>query len=386
MTKEANAVQFRCLDPRKDKRARIEAVLTGLGAIAWHGLPPLSARNYPETSARAAEALAAAIRQPRGSLQAFLKRKLFELQYNGSRRLFERHSGDVAVAWNGLNGSRRVFMQAAADAGARTLYFELAPFPDMVTVDPAGVNFANHLPRRIEPYKAWLQSSGIEPGLWRSRGRKIRQRAALLDKADGMGDLPPVGDPFVFVPLQVPGDSQIRLFGRAFRTVPDFIRALGRLSGALPPGWHLRLKEHPSARQSFAACLREFPGQRIFIDNGSDTFDLVRASRAVLTVNSSVGLEAMFFDKPVIAAGDCFWAIDGVALAAEDEAALGRLLAQADRLDFDPAARDAFLSYLTEVYYVGLEKREGEYHRPDDQAEKIIRRIETVKGGLDGGR
>jgi capsular polysaccharide export protein len=359
------------------------ATLAGLGDIVWHALPPLSVRNFPETADRASQALEAAIRPPRNATERFLKRKLFEWQYNGSRRLFERNRQDVAVAWNGLNGSRRVFMHAAEDAGARTIFFELAPFPDMVTVDPVGVNYANHLPRRIEPYLEWLRQSDIKPDIWRTRGRKIRQRPALVDKRDGAADLPPQTDPFVFVPLQVPGDSQIRLFGRAFRTVPDFIQALGRLSDLLPPGWHLRLKEHPSARQSFAGDLHDFPGKRIYLDNRSDTFDLVRASRAVLTVNSSVGLEAMFFDKPVIAAGDCYWAIEGVAYDAVDEVLLGRLLSSADRLQFDQGSRDAFLSYLSEVYYVGLEKRESGYFCPPDQAAKVARRIEAARGQLD---
>lgn len=376
-------MRFRGLDPRKDKRAKVEATLAGLGALVWHPLPPLSVRDYPETRTRAAEALKAAIRQPRNAVAALLKRKLFEWQYNGSRRLFERHPEDIAIAWNGLNGSRRVFMDAAADAGARRLYFELAPFPEMVTVDPSGVNHANHLPRSIEPYKAWLEASGVQPDLWRGRGRKIRQRAPLAAKADGNGSLPPVTEPFVFVPLQVPDDSQLRLFGRAFRSVPDFIHALARLAEQLPPGWHLRLKEHPSARQSFAGCLDAYQGRRIFLDNSSDTFDLVRASRAVLTVNSSVGLEAMFFDKPVIAAGDCYWAIEGVAEAAEDEAALGELLAKADQLTFDARARDAFLSYLTQVYYVGLEKQDDGFHRPEGEDRKIRRRIGLGKGQLD---
>ena len=105
----------------------------------------------------------------------------------------------------------------------------------------------------------------------------------------------------------------------------------------------------------------------------------------VLTVNSSVGLEAMFFDKPVIAAGDCYWAIDGVAQDATNEEALGDLLSRAEQLGYDRQARDAFLSYLTEVYYISLEKLNGGYHRPENQAAKVARRIGLPKGQLDTG-
>lgn len=247
------------------------------------------------------------------------------------------------------------------------------------------MNYANHLPRRIEPYLDWMKRSGLDPEVWRGRGHRIRQRAATLPRATGSGTatLPPVTEPFVFVPLQVPGDSQIRLFGRTFRTVPEFVEALVRLSDGLPAGWHLRLKEHPSARQSFADLLCTHPDRPIFIDNGTDTFDLVRASRIVLTVNSSVGLEAMFFDKPVIAAGDCFWAIEGVAHRAEDEAALGRLLSRADTLGYGPEARNAFMSYLTEIYYVSLERKTDRYVLPASGVEKIRRRICAVSGELE---
>ena len=83
-----------------------------------------------------------------------------------------------------------------------------------------------------------------------------------------------------------------------------------------------------------------------------------QAARAVLTVNSSVGLEAMFFEKPVVACGQCFWAIDGVAERAETTAALAEIAADPDSLSFDPSARDAFLGYLTSQYYPRLK---GDY-------------------------
>ena len=71
---------------------------------------------------------------------ARLKALLIRLQYNGARRLFARHPGAVAVAWNGLGGSRQAFLLAARDAGLGTLACELAPFPGRITVDPRGVN------------------------------------------------------------------------------------------------------------------------------------------------------------------------------------------------------------------------------------------------------
>ena len=168
------------------------------------------------------------------------------------------------MAWNGLNGSRRAFMDGARDAGAGTLFFELAPFKGRVTCDPVGVNQANGLSRDPAFYTQWLASSGHAPDLWRDEKLRIVQRAAATDKHSPMPVDARTG-PYLFVPLQVPGDSQLRLFGGEFRTVPDFIDALVAAADSLPANWYLKIKEHPSAETSVMV-----PGWR-----GSDVWPLI---------------------------------------------------------------------------------------------------------------
>ena len=147
----------------------------------------------------------------------------------------------------------------------------------------------------------------------------------------------------------------MRLFGGAYRTVPDFIHMLCDAAQALPDGWHLRLKEHPSGQPCAAAIIAAHAGARpelkIVLDNTTDTFAQVAASGGVITVNSSVGLESMWYEKPVVACGQAFWALDGVAHRAPDAVALMALLAQPQNLRFDPTARAALLTYLDQVYY-----------------------------------
>jgi capsular polysaccharide export protein len=345
----AEAFTFVCLDPRKQKRAHVEALLSPLGPIAWQPLPKVSLKDWPQSAARADTALLAARGIPAPGLKRKLWHRILRMQYNGTRRYFERHPEHVAVAWNGLNGTRRVFMDAAKDAGAKTLFFELGPFPGRITVDPAGVNYANALPRNATPYKAWLDQSDVDPEGWRALGAKIKQRTPDQPPAPSDG-LPPLTKPFVFAPLQVPGDSQLRLFGGNFRTVDVFVRALMDAARSLPNGWHLRLKEHPSTPAFVAAILRDTDAP-IYLDNTTDTFAQVAASRGVITINSSVGLEAMFFDKPVVACGDCFWAIHGMADQAPDQAALNNMMARAASWRFDAGTRNAVMSFLDQVYY-----------------------------------
>lgn len=342
--------RFVILDPRKRKRAWIAALLAPLGRMRWLKLPPMSPRGFPETATRAAEALETASKQPKGALGRAAKLRLLAWQYNGARRLFGADPQAVAVCWNGLNGSRRAFRDGAHDAGARTLVFELAPLPGRITVDRRGVNFDNELPREIGFYRDWFARRDGDPEAWRAIGAEIRQRAPARP-AEGEAPSRPLTEPFLFAPLQVPGDTQLRLHGGAYRTVEAFLRALCQAAGALPEGWHLRIKEHPTKPAGAAAIIADYPDAPVVLDNVTDTFAQVQAARGVLTVNSSVGLEAMWFDKPVVACGQCFWALDGVALRAPDAESLRAVMAAPEALTFDPGARAAFLTYLDEVYY-----------------------------------
>ncbi|ARE41465.1 hypothetical protein RGUI_3324 [Rhodovulum sp. P5] len=154
---------------RKD--AIFRAVTDAAGGGTRLAVIGLSFRGFPETRARTEAALAVAKRQPKGWLGRRLKRALIGAQYNWSRRYFTRHRDAVAMCWNGLTGSRRAFMEGARDAGAGRLYAELAPFPGRVTLDPAGVNAKNGLPRVGQFYLDWAANNPDDAGQdWRALG------------------------------------------------------------------------------------------------------------------------------------------------------------------------------------------------------------------------
>lgn len=317
----------------------------------------LSFRGFPETPERMAEALAVAKRRPKSSVGRLAKRTLIAAQYNWSRRYFTRHPDHIALCWNGLTGSRRAYMMGAHDAGAARLYAELAPFPGRITLDHTGVNAANSLPREGQFYLDWAsvhpdrQSEG-----WRALGTKLTARASRRkDVGQGGAEALQGAGPFLFVPLQVPNDSQITLFGGWSGTVPGMLEALANAVHHLPEGWHIRIKEHPSAKISLAApivaALSAVGVDQIVVDNETDTFAQVAASRGVITINSSVGLQAFFYDKPVVVLGEAFFALPGLVKVADSAQALAEALAGAERLDFDPFLRAAFMNYLDQVYY-----------------------------------
>ena len=348
---------FICLDPRKSKRHAVETVLGGLGTLRFLPIVPLGWQKHAEAGKRAAAAMVTAKKQPKTAFGTFAKRKLLEAQYNGARALFARNKDAVAVAWNGLNGSRRVFMDAAKDAGNRQLYFELCPFKGRITVDPCGVNFQNSLPRVAAPYLQWAAAQE-RPPTWEEHATSITARQGAVKRGDA-GQAHPLEAPFIFVPLQVPGDSQLRIFGGNYPTVESVVEAVARAAAHLPEGWHVRIKEHPTAKDSLGESHQRLFQGNVVLDNSTDTFAQVAASRAVITVNSSVGLEAMLFRKPVAALGQCFWAIPGVAQHLPDMPALSAAFAAPESMTFDPELRDAFLGFIFNAYYPTLDSSEA---------------------------
>ena len=326
--------------------ARKEAVFAALARADGGGQRlwtiPWSFRTFPETEARVTLCLARAKRQPQG-LGRWLKQCLIRLQYNGARRLFMAHPGAVAVAWNGLGGSRQAFLLAARDAGCGTLACELAPFPGRITIDPIGVN--------AESTAMSVDLTGMDTGdSWRAMGQGLTARPS---RRPDVGQQPgtPQGH-YLFCPLQVPSDSQVTLFAGWTGGMTGFMAALTEAVAHLPTGWHLRLKEHPSARTALADVLAPLVTTgRVVLDNATDSFTQLKGSQGVVVLNSSMGLQAFFYDKPVVALGRAFFARPGLVTLTPDQPSLNAAFAKPATLTFDPQARAQLMNWLDQVYY-----------------------------------
>jgi capsular polysaccharide export protein len=328
-------------------------------------LLPWSWRGYPETTAVARQACETFQQTARrGSWQRWMPRAVVEVlvgwQYNGARRRFEREPGSVGVCWNGFDRNRLVFRLAARHAGRGCLCAELAPLPGVVTLDPRGVNDANSVPRDAAFYAAWAAAHPRQRD-WRAAGAHLTARKARSPTSDGEAtpDAALTAEPYLFVPLQVPGDSQVRYFGDWIDSMERLIDAVEQAARRLPAGWHVRIKEHPSSRARLGHLVGRAPGSRCRLDNATDTFTLVRHSRAVVTINSSVGLQSFFFDKPVIVLGRAFYGFEPLVRRARSADELGDLFAGAAGLTVDADLREQFMTYLQEAYFFPYELKSG---------------------------
>jgi capsular polysaccharide export protein len=129
-----------------------------------------------------------------------------------------------------------------------------------------------------------------------------------------------------------------------------FLAALAQAAQHLPEGWHLRVKEHPSARVALDLSALVATG-RVVVDNATDSFAQVQGARGVVTLNSSMGLQAFFHDKPVVVLGRAFFARQGLVEVAADQVHLNALFAAPDSLGFDATLRARFMNWLDRVYY-----------------------------------
>lgn len=121
---------------------------------------------------------------------------------------------------------------------------------------------------------------------------------------------------------------------------------------SLPPGWKLKVKEHPSAKVSFTAQLKHLQNEKFLIANHLNTFDLVSESQGVVTLNSSVGLQAMLYDKPVLVLGEAFYGFEPITHRANNAKELNRWFTLAENWAYDSEARSAFINYLLQEYYL----------------------------------
>lgn len=129
--------------------------------------------------------------------------------------------------------------------------------------------------------------------------------------------------PFFLMPLQLPGDYQIRKhapFGDLFLFVRAIIGSFAaHLQNAQDCRTRLVFKVHPidnglsGWQRRIAGIARHFGVEdRVDLIDGGDLSKLIAASKGVVTVNSTVGLTALQAQKPVIALAPALYDIEGL--------------------------------------------------------------------------
>lgn len=184
-------------------------------------------------------------------------------------------------------------------------------------------DFARHLRvNRAEPDNEYLVPSTFVSGYVRQRARELSAKRLYTKRS---------GRPYAYFPLHVTDDYKIK------RVIPhcvDQAAIIEQVADQLPQGYDLILKEHPMSlgRNSLAMLRRlaRIPNVRL-VEPYTSSHDLMRDAEAVIVISSTVGLEALMYDKPVLTLGQPFYANAGVTLDLDSFAGIREAVPQVVR-------------------------------------------------------
>ncbi len=277
----------------------------------------------------------------RWSLRWLHKRLRYELMARAALNEIRAAKLRGAIVWNGQLGRGAVATLTLRELRIPTLYSELTPFKGRYFLDHLGVNGASSLqavrPEELDPYED-------EEDLYATLSEQYVGRRGSTSNLNDPKSLP---RSFVFAPLQVPTDTQILLHGGAVQRHCEYIDILRQLRPLLPPHVSLVVKPHPVSPYR-ASYLRDAIAPDVCVASDYETRDLLERCAAIVTVNSSVGIDGFLFDKPIIALGKAPWIKPALAkhvCTPEDIAA-----AVADPPAFDKRLRQRFLAHWYHAY------------------------------------
>jgi len=179
----------------------------------------------------------------------------------------------------------------------------------------------------------------LRPWTWLGEQAAERLRATLIRPI-----YQPVGErPFVYFPLHRVDDYKIQ---RLIPHLTDQEAIVHQVARALPQGYDLVIKEHPmSLGRNSVSLLRRLRAESNvrLVDPTMSSHELIRRSRGVAVIGSTVGLEALLHFRPVLTIGEPFYAGAGVTL---DVDSLDELQVKVpELLDFQPD-RERVLRFL----------------------------------------
>ncbi|BEM86415.1 hypothetical protein SME46J_08850 [Serratia marcescens] len=264
------------------------------------------------------------------------------------RKILDKNKGRRInlLTWNGDNIIGAVMRQAKqADGAISLLFFELSNLKGKIFIDPEGVNAASSIylkPEVLENipsvdesvHDGWLkdffeEKKGNKLLPQASKGKEITLRH-LIDfvytrflgfqtfpkssisnrirkkRTQTISEDKTIPDEYIFFPMQVSTDTQIIL-----NSDVDNVDVLNHLieKEILP----IVTKPHPAESDfDYIYKIKTANQGRLFISQ-KNTYELIKNAKRVYTINSTVGMESLLFDKNVVFMGRSVYSNMGTA-------------------------------------------------------------------------
>jgi capsular polysaccharide export protein len=269
---------------------------------------------------------------------------------------------DLLVVWSGFRLPLRAAVCAAKSLGTKTLYCENGVLPGTMAMDPKGVNFAGSLAGRgpelflkvhLDPEK--------EKALLGTALQQRPMRRTLRPADDHTADDQPLPERYVLFPMQVHDDSQVLLFSPRFRSMEQAARYIAeqveQYNARTGDSLALVVKEHPSdaGRADYRELRRSLPGAHFL--RRAPISDIIGGARAVIVLNSSVGVEGLLYLRPVVTLADAFYNVPGVVRHLEGDEELADVLPAVIDQPVNRELTTKFLYFLRYEYLLPLSLR-----------------------------
>jgi len=283
--------------------------------------------------------------------------------YNSYFRFLSRQEVTTSIVWNGLKYRQQLWCLCCEQLGIKLRYMENGLLSGSTTLDAKGVNFGNSLPREADFYRPY--------------GGRLPEKP--LDRA--ATTVPPreksLPERFVFVPLQVNGDSQIVCYSPWIQNMAHLASVLIAAQPAFrAAGLEVVVKPHPKCSTRNAKILSLLRTHGVTVVTDTDSKLLVTQSQAVLTINSTVGLEALAAGKKVIVLGQAFYRIEGISLGASNSSELQSAIDQLAQWAPDNQAVSGLMNYLRQEYQIT-----GDWRTADAaHIQGLLHRLEQFNG------
>jgi len=302
--------------------------------------------------------------------------------FTALERLFQECRIDAIFVWNGSGLAASIAICLARKHGKKIIFGENGYFPHTIQIDSEGVNFKSsvtkvvsrrydkiamdpdkvlQLKTLISEYKAnrvteyqkptrqvkasvWSHIvNDIQTFNWRRTFRPRNFNNAFSDQPENLPEK------YVLLPFQVVADSQVILYSPLVgNDMEKFLSCCHSALRKVAPDHKLVVKLHPAdLRKVNYNCLKKKYPDVIWVKNCSIK-KLLESANAVVTINSTVGLEALIYYKPIIALGLNFYNVDGVIRHPEN---LEQLPEQLHRALTEPVNKDKIDRLLYYLYW-----------------------------------
>ena len=256
------------------------------------------------------------------------------------------------LIWNGGKFRQRIALEVTKIKKIKVYFFENGLLPNTIVFDNKGINYENSVPRNQDFYKSYSSNIALPtelvPRIGKSREVFTGEKEILPKK-------------YIFVPFQVDYDTQIisnSHWIKNMRMLFDVIENVAQKSE-----YHFVLKEHPSSGVEYLDLYTRVNNiENISFKNTYSTQELIEKSLAVITINSTVGIESLLFHKKVIVLGDAFYNIESLTHEARCVEDLLSIVEVIESIKIDIDIIDNFLKYLYNDYLIPK----------DDESYKII--------------